>query len=107
MAEYTIFWTPHSLSCLNQIEKYLTEETKSLSLAKKYVSKIITSVNHLSEFPESGKEEKLLKKFKKNSRYILVGSYKIIYRTEAKNVYITDVFHTKQHPIKIARRNKK
>ncbi len=63
------------------------------------------SVEHLAAFPESGQVEPLLKM--QNSRYIIEGNYKIIYQFDDKNILITDVFHSKQNPKKILKRNKK
>ena len=63
--------------------------------------------SQLALLPDSGQIELLLKKIGQNSRYLVEGSYKIIYQHDEKTVIITDVFHTSQNPKKIISRSKK
>jgi toxin ParE1/3/4 len=105
MKKAELCWTPFALSGLEDIKKYITQETQSETIAVKYINKLINRVEQLEIFPDSGVKESLLKHLKQNSRYIIEGNYKIIYQYKDDKVIITDVFHTKQTPIKITKRN--
>jgi toxin ParE1/3/4 len=101
-----VYWTPFSLKCLDEIKIYLEQASQSETLANKYINKIIDRIEQLKIAPKSGQEEELLKHLKQNSRYLIEGNYKIIYQYKEDRVIITDVFHVKQNPIKIIKRNK-
>ena len=104
MKRYTIFWTPFALARLDEIYDYISEEAKSTTPAKKLTEKIIERTSQLSDFPESGQAEGLLKAIGQQSRYLAEGNYKIIYQYEMQKnlIIITDVFHTKQNPKKLS-----
>ncbi len=107
MNRYKIKWTPFALWCLEEIHSYLLKESKSKKIADSYIQKLLKRVDQLETFPESGNEEELLKAIGQNSRYLLEGNYKLIYQVEKSEIIITDVFHVKQNPKKIVKRNKK
>ena len=107
MKKTTLFWTPFALKALNHIFNYIKTETYSESIANKYVLKLINRVEQLIEFPNSGQEEILLKSLHQNSRYLVEGNYKIIYQFQDNKIIITDVFHIKQNPKKLIKRNLK
>ena len=102
----TIYWTPFALKSLDKIKDYIEQKTCSKTIATKYINKLISCVEQLKQFPDSGSEEELLKRLKQNSRYLAEGNYKIIYQSQNNKVIITDVFHVKQNPVKIKRRIK-
>ncbi len=106
MKKVKIYWTPFSLKCLDEIKEYLEEATQSETIANKYILKIIERIEQLENAPKSGQEEILLKNLKQNSRYLIEGNYKIIYQYNQDKIIITDVFHVKQNPSKIIKRNK-
>lgn len=106
MKPLEIVWTEFSVSCLDEIYPYLLEESYSETIASKFVRQLIASVDYLSYFPETGRIESLLKHTKQNSRFIVNGSYKIIYQATASSIIITDVFYTAQNPKKIVKRNR-
>jgi toxin ParE1/3/4 len=107
MKKTTLFWTPFALKALDDIYNYLKTETYSESIANKYVLKLIDRVEQLVEFPNSGQQEILLKSLYQNSRYLVEGNYKIIYQFQDNKIIITDVFHVKQNPKKLVKRNSK
>jgi plasmid stabilization system protein ParE len=107
MKKITLLWTPFALKALDQIYNYIKTETYSESIANKYVLKLINRVEQLIEFPNSGQEEILLKSLLQNSRYLVEGNYKIIYQFQDNKIIITDVFHIKQNPKKLVKRNSK
>ena len=106
MSKVKIFWTPFALKSLDEIKVYIEKETRSSEIAARYISKLIDRIEQLQNFPDSGSEEELLKQLKQNSRYLLEGNYKIIYQFQNDKVIISDIFHVKQNPIKIIKRNK-
>ncbi len=107
MKKINLQWTPFALSALNDIYNYIKKETHSETIASNYVSKLIDRIEQLSDFPNSGQEELLLKSIKQNSRYLVEGNYKIIYQIQEHSIIITDVFHVKQNPKKVIKRNTK
>ncbi len=107
MKKVKICWTPFSVKCLDDIKTYLSEASQSETVANKYIFKLIERIEQLETAPKSGQEETLLKHLKQNSRYLVEGNYKIIYLYKEDTVIITDVFHVKQNPVKLIKRNKK
>lgn len=107
MKKFNLQWTPFALKALDDVLDYLVRETYSEEIANNYVLKIINRVEQLSTFPNSGQEEELLKPLNQNSRYLVEGNYKIIYQFQDGIIIITDIFHVKQNPKKLAKRNLK
>ena len=107
MKKRQIVWTSFSIQCLDEIFEFIFNETFSKTIAKKEVNKLISRVDQLVLFPDSGQIELLLKKIGQNSRYLVEGNYKIIYQHDEKTIIITDVFHCSQNPRKIVSRSKK
>lgn len=103
MKGHEIVWTEFAISCLDEIHAYILQE----SFSNKFVLKLIQRVDQVAILPLSGSIEPLLKHTKQNSRYLFEGNYKIIYQFDEKIVIVTDVFHTKQNPKKLVKRNKK
>ena len=99
-----VFWTRFAYNSLKEIHKYYKENV-NYSVAKSIKDYILNASSQLEIYPESGTIEELLVKLKGNHRFIIRGNYKIIYRTVGKNIFITDVFDTRQDPVKIKKRN--
>ena len=55
----------------------------------------------LEQFPRIGTIEEQLSDLALGHRYLVEGNYKIIYRIDGENIYITDIFHTSQDPSKM------
>jgi len=53
----------------------------------------------------SGSIETTLTELKEEHRYVTRGNYKIIYKIRHKNIFITDIFDTRQDPGRINRNN--
>ena len=106
MKKIKVYWTPFALKSLGKISDYIEQKTHSKTIAIKYINKLINRIEQLQNFPDSGSEEELLKHLKQNSRYLVEGNYKIIYQYQGNDVIVTDVFHVKQNPVKIIKRNK-
>ena len=107
MLKIKLYWTPFALKSLDEIKSYIEKETYSEVIAVNYINKVINRVEQLQNFPESGQEEVLLKPLNQNSRYLIEGSYKIIYQYIDNKVIVTDVFHVMQNPSRIQRSNKR
>lgn len=100
MAE--IIWTKLAVNQLERAVKYIREE-QGRFYAELVLNKILNSAGHLEFFPKSGAIEPLLKHKKAEYRYVVVWSYKIIYKVTSSQVIISRVFHTSQHPGKIVK----
>ena len=103
MKKVKIYWTVFAERSLESIENYITIESGSDNLARKYIGKLLARVDQLEFFPESGTKEPLLRDNQPVVRYLVEGNYKIIYQYDGKTVIITDIFHVKQNPVKIKR----
>ena len=62
---------------------------------------IVVKTKLLLDNPQNGQLEESLSKLNQGHRYIVVESkYKLIYLIKEEVIYITDVFDTRQNPIK-------
>ncbi len=95
-----VFWTSFALNSLKEIYDYY-KEFASIQVAKNIKNSILSTTSQLSTHPLSGTREELLKNFNEDYRYIIRGNYKVIYKIKDKDIYITDVFDTRQNPDKI------
>ena len=103
MIVYKIIWSTFAENQLDDIFYYYSLKA-SKSIAKRIINKILTEVRVLKNHPNIGQSELLLSSLQEY-RYIVSGNYKVIYRMDSKNmiVKITDVFDTRQNPVKISR----
>ncbi|MES2241038.1 MAG: type II toxin-antitoxin system RelE/ParE family toxin [Bacteroidota bacterium] len=101
---FEIVWSDFAEKQLDKIFEYYIENA-GLRVAKNLLQKIISEPNKLLENPEMMQIEDLLLDRAIVYRYIIYKSYKIIYSidTKQKLIKITDVFDTRQNPIKIKR----
>ena len=107
MKKHEIVWTAFAVSCLDEIHEFIFQESYSEKIANRLVSKLIRKIDQVALLPKSGTIEPLLKHTNQGSRYLLEGNYKIIYQFTDEIIIVTDVFHTKQNPNKMIKRNKK
>jgi plasmid stabilization system protein ParE len=106
MPRYKLEWSVFALQSLNEIHYYIASREKSNTPADKFIQKIFEKTDLLVFNPFIGQSESALEEIGQTSRYLVEGSYKIIYQIEDKVVTITDIFHTKQDPRKIVKRAK-
>jgi plasmid stabilization system protein ParE len=90
-----IIWTNRAFGQLERAINYIREE-RGVSYASIVLDKITKSVLLLSNHPQLGPLEPLLKHKKSEYRFIGAFAYKIIYRVEEDKVVISRVFHTSQ-----------
>lgn len=95
-----IIWTDFASGMLSEIYQYYKEKA-GYTVSEKIKSEIFTATKQLKKHPILGQIEINLEKLNENHRYLVVGNYKIIYKEIPEGVLITDVFHTRQDPVKI------
>lgn len=99
-----VFWTDFAKQELKNIFDYYKKEV-SLKIASQIVLQIAESTLVLTYNPEIGQVEILLKNRHQKFRYIITTYYKIIYWVNKieNRIAISDVFDTRQNPIKLTR----
>jgi len=92
-----VIWTKKAFGQLERAIKYIREE-QGLSYAEIVLNKILQTTELLENSPKMGTIEPLLVHKKSEYRFLVVWSYKIIYRTLKNKVVISRVFHTSRNP---------
>jgi toxin ParE1/3/4 len=96
-------WSKKAASQLERAVKYIADEQSS-TYANQVLSRILHSSSLLEEHPRLGTKEPLLEYRGQEYRFIVIWSYKIIYKVNTNDdVLISRVFHTAQNPSKIKR----
>jgi toxin ParE1/3/4 len=95
-----IIWTKRAFSQFERAIRFIREE-QGLTYAKIVYEKVIESITHLEQHPLMGVREPALAHKKSEYHYLIVWSYKIIYRVEHNKVVIARVFHTSRNPKKL------
>jgi len=95
-----IIWSDFATEMLTEIYNYY-KVNASTRIAKKIKNEIFTATNQLKRHPHSGQIEMNLERLEEEHRYLVKGNYKIIYKEITEGILITDVFDTRQDPIKI------
>lgn len=92
--------TANAKSRLRQIFNYYCDKDLP-AVALRIRTSIENRILYLEKFPRMGAVEEYLRELDLGHRYLVEGNYKIIYRIVSDNVYITDIFHTRQNPSKM------
>ena len=100
-----IIWTDFASNMLKEIYKYY-KQGANIRIAKRIKKEIFSSTKHLKKNPKLGQIELYLEQLDEGHRYLIEGNYKIIYKEVKEGILITDVFHTRQDPIKLERNKK-
>lgn len=95
-----VIWTKKAYGQFERAIKYIKKE-QGLSYAEMVYNKILQAVKLLENNPTMGAIEPLLTHKKLLYRFLVVWSYKIIYRTDEKKVVISRVFHSSRSPKKL------
>jgi len=101
-----VIWTDFASNSLFEIYKYY-KEAASESIAQRIKFKIFSATRQLIKHPLSGQVETNIQKLGEDHRYLVEGNYKIIYKRIKEGILITDVFDTRQDPVKIFKSTKK
>ncbi len=102
--ELKVIWSEFAEDKLDEIFEYYFENVSELT-AKKIANNILTHTDKLSHSPFIGEIEDILRERKLEYRYLIYTNYKIIYTVDIplKLVKISDIFDSRQNPIKINR----
>ena len=76
-------------------------EVAGKNIAQKLKDKIFHSTKQLIKYPNSGQTEESLVELKEGHRYLVSVNYKIVYKKVKEGILITDIFDTRQDPVKI------
>ena len=97
----TVNLTANARRRLQQIRAYYTLAGNSKK-GRKVTQAILKEAKKLEDYPYLGQEEELLESLGLEHRYLLVDRlYKIIYFITGTNLFITDIFDTRQDPSKM------
>lgn len=87
MAE--VIWAPSALSDIESIAEYIAKD--SVEMASLFVSRLFDATDRLQEFPFSGR---IIPEINNpDCREVVYGAYRIMYRVEKNEVWITGVIH--------------
>jgi len=87
MAKVT--WAPSALDDVESIAEHIAKD--SVEMASLFVSRLFDATDHLKEFPFSGR---IIPEINNpDCREVIYGSYRIMYRVENKDVWVTGVIH--------------
>lgn len=95
-----VIWSGFASEMLKDIYDYY-KEIASEAIARKIKENIFIATRQLNNQPESGQIEETLLQLEEGHRYLVNNNYKILYKKVKEGVLITDVFDTRQDPIKI------
>jgi len=95
-----LIYTIQALKSLQECLDFLPPEV-SPEKVNKIRDKILTKADMLLLNPKLGQIEEYLTPLNLFHRRIIEGNYKIIYRVEDENIFITDIFDSRQNPDKM------
>ena len=95
-----VIWSDFASETLKDIYDYYKEVANEI-IARKIKENIIIATRQLINHPESGQIEETLLQIEEGHRYLVNNNYKIVYKKVIEGVLITDIFDTRQDPIKI------
>ncbi|HMK56606.1 MAG TPA: type II toxin-antitoxin system RelE/ParE family toxin [Dissulfurispiraceae bacterium] len=87
-----IIWSPLAIERVTEIAQYIAQDNPAAS--QKWVEAIFSKVEQLQSSPASGRIVPEVNR--KEIREIIFGNYRIVYRTDPKNISILTVRHGKQ-----------
>jgi toxin ParE1/3/4 len=87
-----ILWSPLAIDQASEIAEYIAQDNPDA--AESWINKVFEKVEHLKEFPESGRI--VPETDNMTIRELIYGNYRIIYRVEEKKLSVLTVRHGKQ-----------
>ena len=84
-----VIWSPSALADVEAIAEYIGRD--SLDQAALFVARLFEATDRLADFPSSGRTIPELDD--PACRQIIVGAYRIMYRDDGDEVWITGVVH--------------
>ncbi len=101
-----IIWSKLATEELKEIFDY-HNDIAGIQIAQRLRDKIFNSTKQLKIQPSSGQIEPNLSRLNEGHRYLVSGNYKVIYKKIKEGILITDIFDTRQDPIKINKPERK
>jgi plasmid stabilization system protein ParE len=95
-----VFWSNFAVQMLSEIYLYYKINI-GLQVAKNIKNDILKATSQLKTYPYSGQIEPNLEGLQEMHRYLIKGNYKVIYKEIKEGILITDIFDTRQNPVKI------
>ncbi len=95
-----IIWSDFASQTLKNIFDY-HRDVAGRNIAKKLKTRIFDSTKQIITHPDSGQIENSLDQLGEGHRYLVCGNYKVVYKKIKEGILITDIFDTRQNPIKI------
>lgn len=95
-----ILWSEFAIEMLMEIHNYYKVKANP-AIARKIKTEILNAARQLKGNPDSGQIELTLEKLKEGHRYLVRGNYKIVYKVVPEGLLVTDVFDTRQDPVKL------
>lgn len=95
-----LFYTRQALASLQECLDFFPPEVSSEKV-NEIRDQILAKADRLLNNPTIGQQEEYLEHMGQSHRRIIEGNYKIIYRVEGENIYITDIFDSRQDPYKM------
>ena len=83
-------WTRRSINDLKLIHEFISLDSKFY--ADRFINKIVSRVEQLIEFPESGRI--IPEKEENDLRELIEGNYRIFYRVQRNNVTILRIHNS-------------
>ena len=84
-----VIWSPSALDDIDAIAEYIARD--SIDRAALFVTRIFETTDLLQKFPLSGRV--IPEIGDQSCREIIYGSYRIMYRVEDNDVWVTGVVH--------------
>ena len=84
-----VMWAPAALADVEAIAQYIARD--SADNAALFVARLIEATDRLARFPESGRI--ILEIGNAACREVMVAPYRIMYRLETDQVWITGIVH--------------
>jgi toxin ParE1/3/4 len=84
-----VIWAPSALEDIASIAEYIAED--SPEMASLFVHRLVEATDRLEEFPRSGRVIPEINN--PTCREVIYGAYRIMYRVEGEEVWVTGVVH--------------
>ncbi|MBI5243557.1 MAG: type II toxin-antitoxin system RelE/ParE family toxin [Elusimicrobia bacterium] len=84
-----VTWAPSAIDDINWIAEYVARD--SAEQAALLVARLFEATDRLQEFPLSGRA--IPEIGNQSCREVICGAYRIMYRLEGENIWITGVVH--------------
>ncbi|MFP4557844.1 MAG: type II toxin-antitoxin system RelE/ParE family toxin [Bacteroidales bacterium] len=95
-----LVYTEQSLISLEEAIEFIAPKVSHEKLIE-IRDKILDAADKLLEQPFAGQREYLLDHLELGHRRLVEGHYKIIYRVADEYIFITDIFDSRQDPVKM------